>query len=80
MNKLLCIAAIITPILIFCCAFSRIRGQAAANELVYWKETGANTRVRIVTIEGHDYIMLHGSDNCSIMHAASCKCQKDLHN
>ena len=78
MNKLLCIAAIITPILIFCCAFSRI--QVACNELLSWKETDAGTHVRIATIDGHDYIILSGFYTCSIMHAASCKCQKDLHN
>ena len=78
MNKLLYIAAIITPILIFCCAFDY--SKAAYDECAHWKETGENTRVRIVTIDGHDYIMLQGGYTCSIMHAASCKCQKDLHN
>ena len=79
MNKLLCIAAIITPILIFCCAFNEY-SKAAYDECAHWKETGEGTRVRIVTIDGHDYIMCKGGYTCSIMHAVSCKCQKDLHN
>ena len=79
MNKLLCIAAIITSILIFCCAFSRSQATCY-NELLYWKETDAGTHVRIATIDSHDYIILSGHYTCSIIHAASCKCQKDLHN
>ena len=45
-----------------------------------WKDIGRNVHVRIATVDGHDYIMCSGGYTCSIMHAASCKCQKDLHN
>ena len=45
-----------------------------------WKDIGRNTHVRIATIDGHDYLLCKGSYTCSIMHAASCKCHKDLHN
>ena len=45
-----------------------------------WKDIGRNTHVRIAAIDGHDYIICSGGYTCSIMHAASCKCHKDLHN
>ena len=45
-----------------------------------WKDIGRNTHVRIATVDGHDYLVCKGGYTCSIMHAASCKCQKDLHN
>ena len=45
-----------------------------------WKDIGRNTHVRIATVDGHDYLVCKGCYTCSIMHAASCKCQKDLHN
>ena len=45
-----------------------------------WKDIGRNVHVRIATVDGHDYIMCSGGYTCSIMHAASCKCKKDLHN
>ena len=45
-----------------------------------WKYIGRNTHVRIATVDGHDYLVCKGGYTCSIMHAASCKCQKDLHN
>ena len=54
--------------------------SSSTKEPSQWKDIGRNTHVRIATVDGHDYIICKGGYTCSIMHAASCKCQKDLHN
>ena len=50
--------------------------NTSLEEQATMKPVGFGNYVRVVRLEGHDYVMARGGDGICIIHAHSCPCMK----
>lgn len=73
MKKLMFIAMISLSTMLVGCGTSY---EAAPDKDNSWIQHGNEVTTKVVTIEGHKYIIMDGFHSGGIIHAESCGCKK----